>query len=706
MKKKLFAFLCAAVMLTSTLSGVFALEAPKSIAEHESVTTTPFAEEKTVADTAYEKYMPKKMSLSLEKSGYADVTTLGIGEIPLEDGPNVGYWLSTKEGNYMEITDWYTDGTPVYCHRFATAENEMVKSYNEGDAIFFNYDLYRDFSNSTGEFTELPESDEGYRLTCYVMGGEIVGNQANMSIIGDWSSSNGGISITYTAPVDDYCFMFIMIIEKAHTLGNGFGAWLNISAVEEDAEFRTAPEGENAVVGERMSTYAGDRDTKLVVAPERSAFTGTYVQTHKIWLEGGKHYVLSIDSDDMIGAHAWFCDENLDVINETYITYTLLEMGYDYSQVSTMIWPTETGLYNIVLGGHWATDEGEVTAIVEEWDAYGAAPLPEVNTTIDISNLTTESESETIGEDVIWEYTWSEEEEMGRLTVGGLPGTYTLTGTNTNMYVEAIVGGIRVVYDNAKTSYFKLYNNVAPVTLEAVGTAKISNAYGYAIVTGAGATGGLYITGDELEVSGVFGIVIENAPVHLAAEKLTVNTTSAEEYLPISIWVCGLRGKKLTLGKNADFDGNNRKTTLFSDRDFLFLYGYGVSEKAELSRISEPSFAEGSLSFVLTTDGFDAGDMPTPPPTDDPTPPPTNDPTPPPTNDPNPTDDPEFTLGDVNDDGNVNTADAVCILRLAAELVSADEIQYDAADVNGDDNVNTADAVMILKYAAGMITEF
>ncbi|MBQ9950342.1 MAG: NPCBM/NEW2 domain-containing protein [Clostridia bacterium] len=66
----------------------------------------------------------------------------------------------------------------------------------------------------------------------------------------------------------------------------------------------------------------------------------------------------------------------------------------------------------------------------------------------------------------------------------------------------------------------------------------------------------------------------------------------------------------------------------------------------------------------------------------------------------------EIDLGDLNGDGKINTADAVAILKAAAEITQLDETQMLAADVNRDDKVNTADAVTILKYAAGIITEF
>ena len=66
----------------------------------------------------------------------------------------------------------------------------------------------------------------------------------------------------------------------------------------------------------------------------------------------------------------------------------------------------------------------------------------------------------------------------------------------------------------------------------------------------------------------------------------------------------------------------------------------------------------------------------------------------------------EVMYGDVNGDGKINTADAVVILKFAAEMITLDDVKTLAGDTNHDGKVNTADAVLILKYAAGMISAF
>ena len=58
-------------------------------------------------------------------------------------------------------------------------------------------------------------------------------------------------------------------------------------------------------------------------------------------------------------------------------------------------------------------------------------------------------------------------------------------------------------------------------------------------------------------------------------------------------------------------------------------------------------------------------------------------------------------LGDVNNDGKVNSTDAAQIRRYFSNKRSFTEDALLAADVNGDGKVNSTDAGQILRYAAG-----
>ena len=62
-------------------------------------------------------------------------------------------------------------------------------------------------------------------------------------------------------------------------------------------------------------------------------------------------------------------------------------------------------------------------------------------------------------------------------------------------------------------------------------------------------------------------------------------------------------------------------------------------------------------------------------------------------------------IGDVNNDGVVNTFDAALLLRYCAEYEDA-EIHECVSDVNDDGLINTFDAAMILRYCAELIDSF
>ncbi|MFR7991673.1 MAG: CHAP domain-containing protein [Lachnospiraceae bacterium] len=62
--------------------------------------------------------------------------------------------------------------------------------------------------------------------------------------------------------------------------------------------------------------------------------------------------------------------------------------------------------------------------------------------------------------------------------------------------------------------------------------------------------------------------------------------------------------------------------------------------------------------------------------------------------------------GDIDDDGYVTAADALCALRHAAQLTVLEGDAFLAADVNGDQQITAADALYILQKAAQMINTF
>ena len=62
---------------------------------------------------------------------------------------------------------------------------------------------------------------------------------------------------------------------------------------------------------------------------------------------------------------------------------------------------------------------------------------------------------------------------------------------------------------------------------------------------------------------------------------------------------------------------------------------------------------------------------------------------------------PEYTLGDINQDGNIDARDALLVLKHAAKIeIIEDQISYFAADINEDGGIDAKDALIILKIAA------
>ena len=63
-------------------------------------------------------------------------------------------------------------------------------------------------------------------------------------------------------------------------------------------------------------------------------------------------------------------------------------------------------------------------------------------------------------------------------------------------------------------------------------------------------------------------------------------------------------------------------------------------------------------------------------------------------------------IGDANNDGNVDTLDAVLVQKYAAERILLTAEQIYAADVNKDGVADTLDAILIQQFAAGIISVF
>ena len=66
-------------------------------------------------------------------------------------------------------------------------------------------------------------------------------------------------------------------------------------------------------------------------------------------------------------------------------------------------------------------------------------------------------------------------------------------------------------------------------------------------------------------------------------------------------------------------------------------------------------------------------------------------------------------LGDVNDDGSIDSGDAILVLRYSVGLTTLTDIQRWAGNVTNkadNNNIDSGDAIKILRYSVGLITEF
>lgn len=62
--------------------------------------------------------------------------------------------------------------------------------------------------------------------------------------------------------------------------------------------------------------------------------------------------------------------------------------------------------------------------------------------------------------------------------------------------------------------------------------------------------------------------------------------------------------------------------------------------------------------------------------------------------------------GDVNGDGQINSSDALMVLRSSVGVVELSKNEKLAADVDANGAINSTDALLILKYSVGSIDVF
>ena len=62
----------------------------------------------------------------------------------------------------------------------------------------------------------------------------------------------------------------------------------------------------------------------------------------------------------------------------------------------------------------------------------------------------------------------------------------------------------------------------------------------------------------------------------------------------------------------------------------------------------------------------------------------------------------DVVYGDITNDGNINSQDALKVLQAATGMYTATAYQQAVVDVNSDGNVNSSDALLILQYATDL----
>ena len=239
------------------------------------------------------------------------------------------------------------------------------------------------------------------------------------------------------------------------------------------------------------------------------------------------------------------------------------------------------------------------------------------------------------------------------------PGVYTLTGEAKDTVLYIHNAGIKVVLDNAK---------IGNVQIDAMGYVEI-NAKGEAEINGldkvdepaaiytVGNFGYVAITGEKLAVTGKSGINLYNAGLYINA-MLTVKTTGVGNENGVAASVYGQFAPAITLGIPCE-DDNCVVVKTYFDEAMKYQYGEAIAEEA-LYIFGDKAEATEFKMF-------------------------------------------EPFYGDANRDGNVNTSDAVVVLKYLAQLSTLDSKAFANADVNRDGLVDTMDVTYILQYCADMI---
>jgi hypothetical protein len=202
---------------------------------------------------------------------------------------------------------------------------------------------------------------------------------------------------------------------------------------------------------------------------------------------------------------------------------------------------------------------------------------------------------------------------------------------------------------------------MASAVIEAKGVNYVNaQAEGYGITNAEFATAGLYITGDVLKVTSSQNakgaVLMHDAPLHIDLVKMIVKAEKVEGYYPVGIWVVGKNLPILTVAyadKVLENHGVQASLMMYSE---YYAFGFTIAEEAAID-----DFTKASTDFVLS----------------------------------------KYLIGDANLDGTVDSQDVTTILQYCADMLPIfEDAQVYMSDMNNDGVVNTYDAVLILKMLA------
>lgn len=159
--------------------------------------------------------------------------------------------------------------------------------------------------------------------------------------------------------------------------------------------------------------------------------------------------------------------------------------------------------------------------------------------------------------------------------------------------------------------------------------------------------------------------------------------------------ITAMAGDNILFVATPDVETIKESTSASADYDMLAFMMEIIRNKSAAFYPSENGYVYIKDCILSALTVKDPSELPEPDPDPDPDPEP----------EPEPEPDPVI-YGDADNDGDIDSTDAMLILQYDALLVEEGEIVLDACDVDGDGDVDSTDAMLILQYDALLIESF